>query len=143
MEPRISILTLGVRDMERAYRFYHEGLGLPTSRNPEQGIVFFQMRGTVLALYPLEELAKDVSPELAPERSGFSGMTMAYNARSQEEVDDILQRAVEAGGSLVKPAQLVFWGGYSGYFADPDGHYWEVAYADSWQFHEDGSLVID
>ena len=67
MEPRISILTLGVRDMERAYRFYHEGLGLPTSRNPEQGIIFFQMRGTVLALYPLEELAKDVSPEFSPD----------------------------------------------------------------------------
>ncbi len=144
MEPRISIITLGVSDLGRAYEFYHHGLGLPTTRRPDSGILFFQTSGTCLALYPLEKLAEDISASDPPQRQGsFSGITIAHNTRSREEVDAVLARAVAAGATLLKPAQDVFWGGYSGYFADPDGYHWEVAYADSWQFNDDGSLVIE
>ncbi len=143
MEPRISIVTLGVSDLERSYRFYHEGLGLPTTRRPEAGIVFFQTSGVCLALYPLAELAEDVSPSLSADRGKFSGITLAHNTRSKKEVDEILDLAEKSGGRIEKPAQDVFWGGYSGYFSDPDGYLWEVAYADSWKFNADGSLVIE
>lgn len=143
MEPRIHIITLGVQDLECAYDFYHHGLGFPTTRKPETGIIFFQTGGVCLALYPADELAKDVAEDFPVDRSRFPGITLAHNTRSKEQVDEILQRAVEAGGKLEKPAQDTFWGGYSGYFSDPEGYLWEVAYADSWAFHPDGSLVID
>jgi predicted lactoylglutathione lyase len=138
----MSIITLGVKDLQKSYRFYHEGLGFPTESKPEDGIIFFQTTGTRLALYPLEKLAEDVSPELSAEKSMFPGITLAHNTRHKEEVDIILRLAEDAGGKIVKPAQTVFWGGYSGYFTDPDGYYWEVAWADSWQFNDDGSLVV-
>ena len=143
MEPRISIITLGVSDLERSYKFYHEGLGLPTSRTPESGIIFFQTGGVCLALYPLDKLAEDVSPSESSERGRFSGITLAHNTKSKDEVDAILSLAEKAGGKIEKPAQDVFWGGYSGYFSDPDGYLWEVAFADFWKFNKDGSLVID
>lgn len=143
MEPRISIVTLGVQDVTRSYEFYHLGLGLPTSRKPESGIIFFQTGGVCLALYPLEKLAEDISPDQSVERGSFAGITLAHNTRSREEVDSLLAMAEASGGRVEKPAQDVFWGGYSGYFSDPDGYMWEVAYADSWEFHDDGSLVID
>jgi len=143
MEPRISIITLGVIDLQRSYEFYHEGLGLPTSRNPESGIIFFQTGGVCLALYPLDKLAEDVSPAKSSERGLFSGITLAHNTKSKDEVDTILSQAVKAGGRIEKPAQDTFWGGYSGYFSDPDGYLWEVAYADLWKFNPDGSLIIE
>ncbi len=143
MEPRISIITLGVRDLGRSLRFYRDGLGFPTSAPPDAPIVFFQTGGTCLALYPLAELAADVAPDLASERAGFAGITLAHNTRSQAEVDAILAQAAQAGGAIAKPAQPTAWGGYSGYFTDPDGYLWEVAYADFWQFRPDGSLVIE
>lgn len=143
MEPRVSIITLGVSDLERSYRFYHEGLGLPTTRKPESGVIFFQTNGTCLALYPLEKLAEDISLNHQGDRGGFSGITLAHNTRSKEEVDSLLSLAENCGGKIEKPAQDVFWGGYSGYFSDPDGYLWEVAYADSWKFNKDGSLVIE
>lgn len=142
MEPRVSIITLGVRDLERSYQFYSK-LGFPSSKNPEEGIIFFKTGGVCLALYPLDALAKDVSPDMAVVKEGFSGVTLAHNTRSKQEVDDVLALAVSVGAKLEKPAQDVFWGGYSGYFSDPDGYLWEVAYADFWQFNPDGSLVID
>lgn len=143
MEPRVSIITLGVRDLDRSYRFYREGLGFPTTRKPESGIVFFQTGGTCLALYPLKELARDVSPDLEPGASGFSGITLAHNTRTKADVDTTLELAKAAGGKIRKQAQEVFWGGYSGYFSDPDGYLWEVAHSDGWKFNEDGSLVIE
>ena len=143
MEPRISIVTLGVSDLERSYNFYHNGLGLPTTRVPESGIIFFQTGGVCLALYPINKLAEDVSPSQSSERGQFSGITLAHNTKSKDEVDAILSQAEKSGGKIEKPAQDVFWGGYSGYFSDPDGYLWEVAYADSWKFNADGSLVID
>ena len=142
MEDRISIITLGVKDLARSYRFYHKGLGFSTNSKVEDGIIFFQTSGTRLALYPLDKLAEDVSPNLSGVRSGFPGITLAHNTRTKEEVLQVLQMAAEAGGVIVKPAQEVFWGGYSGYFTDPDGYYWEVAWAESWEFNEDGSLVV-
>ena len=143
MEPRISIITLGVTDLERSYRFYHEGLGLPTTRNPESGIVFFQTSGVCLALYPLSELAEDVSPNYPCDRGSFSGITIAHNTRTKEEVDMLLALAEKHGGHIEKPAQTASWGGYSGYFSDPDGHLWEIAYSESWRFNSDGSLIIE
>ena len=143
MEPRISIITLGVSDLEKSYNFYHKGLGLPTSRNPESGIIFFQTNGVCLALYPLDKLAEDVSPNQSSERGSFPGITLAHNTKSKEEVDALLSIAEKFGGKIEKPAQETFWGGYSGYFSDPDGYLWEVAYADSWEFKTDGSLVIE
>jgi len=142
MEPRISIITLGVSDLTKSYKFYHNGLGLTTTNNPESGIIFFQTSGTCLALYPLEKLAEDVSPNLSSERATFSGITLAHNTRKKEDVDTILKLAEKAGGKIEKAAQNTFWGGYSGYFSDPDGYQWEVAYSDDWKFNEDGSLVI-
>ena len=141
MEPRISIITLGVSNLKKSYEFYTT-LGFPSSKKPEDGIVFFKTRGVCLALYPLEELAKDVSPAFSSKHSGFSGVTLAHNTRSKAEVDTVLELAKRAGGRIEKPAQDVFWGGYSGYFSDPDGHLWEVAYGDCWEFNEDGSLII-
>lgn len=141
MEPRISIITLGVKDMDRSYKFYKEGLEFPTTRKPEEGIVFFKTGGPVLALYPYEDLAKDVNESFNGPRSKFPGITIAYNARTKEEVDEVLAKAKKAGARIEKPAQDVFWGGYSGYFSDPDGYLWEVAYG-AFEIRPDGSLVL-
>lgn len=140
MKPRISMITLGVADLERAIRFYENGLGWPRLESPPS-VAFFTLNGTWLGLYGREALAEDVGVE-AP-GGGFSGVTLAHNVRSEAEVDRVLAQAVAAGACLVKPGQPVFWGGYSGYFADPDGHYWEVAHNPfAWvgpeDKHEDG-----
>ena len=110
--------------MQRSLKFYREGFGLPTE--DEGRIVFFQLKGTWLALYPREKLAEDAT--LAREGHGFSGVTLAHNVRTREEVDAVLEEAEAAGATIVKPSQDVFWGGYSGYFADPDGHLGEVVW---------------
>jgi predicted lactoylglutathione lyase len=142
MEARISMITLGVKDLEKSFRFYHHGLGFPTTSKLEDGILLFRTSGTRLALYPLDKLAEDVSPKLNATRSAFPGITLSHNTRTKEEVDQVLELAERAGGVIVKPAQDVFWGGYSGYFTDPDGYFWEVAWADIWEFNPDGSLVV-
>ncbi len=129
MEPRISIITLGVTNLPRAVEFYRDGLGLPLFDENTESIAFFQNRGTWLALYPRQALAADVG--VATEGSGFAGVTLAHNVRTQEEVDALLDVAVAAGATLIKPAQDTFWGGYSGYFADPEGYLWEI----SWNPH--------
>ena len=125
MEPHITFVGLGVQDLDRSIDFYENGLGLPRKEGPE-GIAFFEMGGTMLSLYPADKLAEDVT--VAPEGSGFPGFTLAHNVSSPEAVDAALEEAVAAGATLIKPGQKVFWGGYSGYFADPDGFYWEVAW---------------
>ena len=127
MKPKISIITLGVDDLERATRFYSEGLGLPKYDFEGGGISFFNLEGTWLALYPREALAKDIGLDSA-DCSGFSGVTLAHNVLAKEDVDTVIERAVSAGAELVKSPQEVFWGGYSGYFRDTEGHYWEVAF---------------
>ncbi len=126
MEPRISIVTLGVSDLARSVEFYRDGLGLVLYDENTESIAFFQNKGTWLALYPRDALAADVG--IATDGSGFSGVTLAHNLRSKEEVDELLDVAVTAGATLVKPAQDTFWGGYSGYFSDPDGYLWEIAW---------------
>lgn len=141
---RINIITLGVKDMQRSLTFYRDGLGFKTSVKEEHpGIVFFDNQGTKLALYPLEELAKDIEDTEQRNNKGFSGITLAFNAHSAAEVDEVIKQAAQAGGTIVKYPELVFWGGYSGYFSDPDGYLWEVAFADTWKFDENEMLIIE
>jgi len=137
--PRISIVCLGVADLSKATRFYASVLGTPPNTSND-GITFIELPGTWLSLYSLEELARDISPEVPTVRLGFSGFTLAYNARSREQVTAILERARLAGASIMKEAQDTFWGGFSGYFADLDGYYWEVAWGPMFEFTDDGAL---
>jgi catechol 2,3-dioxygenase-like lactoylglutathione lyase family enzyme len=125
MEPRISLITLGVEDLERSVRFYRDGLGLPLKPGFE-GVAFFETKGTWLGLFPRAALAEDAG--VAAEGDGFRRFSLAHNVRSKEEVDRTLAAAAAAGARIVKPAQDTAWGGYSGYFADPDGFLWEVAW---------------
>jgi catechol 2,3-dioxygenase-like lactoylglutathione lyase family enzyme len=126
MKPYISIITLGVSDLDRSVKFYRDGLGLPTTYKPGEGIAFFQLKGTWLALYPHDALAEDAN--LPGEWARFGGMTIAQNVHDKAEADAVMAQALAAGASLLKPAADTFWGGYSGYFADPDGHPWEIAW---------------
>jgi uncharacterized protein len=139
MEQRVSIVTLGVTELKRSREFY-ERLGWRRSMASTEGIAFFQAGGMALALYPRHELAKDAN--IAPDGHGFNGVSLAYNTRSRAEVDSVLEAAVAAGAKLIKPAQEAFWGGYSGYFSDPDGFLWEVAWNPSFAVAEDGSIRI-
>jgi catechol 2,3-dioxygenase-like lactoylglutathione lyase family enzyme len=140
MEPRLTVVTLGVRDLARARAFYVEGLGFPLSKSSNDHVVFLDAGGVVLALYGRDALAEDA--QVPAKGSGFAGMTLAHNARSKADVDRALARAVSAGATLKKPAQEVFWGGYSGYFADPDGHLWEVAWNPHWPLTADGRVAL-
>ncbi len=138
MEPRISLVTLGVADMARARRFY-EALGWRASGAGE-GVTFFQAGGMILSLYGRAELAADA--HLPDTRTGFGGITLAYNVRDRADVDRTLDEAKEAGATILKPAEDVFWGGYSGYFADPDGHPWEVAWNPHFPIQDDGTIRL-
>ena len=143
MEPRISVVTLGVSDLQRSYIFYKEGLGFPTKMTPEGGIVLFATSGTRLFLYPYDKLAEDTGMKVSPgEREKFHGFTFGHCTRKKEDVDKILARAAKAIGRIVKNAKEASWGGYSGYFADPDGYLWEAAYSDQWKFNPDGSVAV-
>jgi predicted lactoylglutathione lyase len=139
MEQRISLVTLGVADLKRSSEFY-ERLGWRRAAAQGEGIVFFQAGGMALALYPRHELAKDAN--VAPEGHGFTGISLAYNTRSHAEVDSVIKAAAVAGAKVLKPAQEAFWGGYSGYFSDPDGFLWEVAWNPFFPIAEDGSIRI-
>jgi hypothetical protein len=143
MEPRISIITLCTDDMPRAYTFYKDGLGFPTNAKIDDPIYFFNTGGCRLAIYPRENMAKEFKDGRSIERSNFSGFTLAHNTKSKDEVDRILKLAQQSGGKIVKHAEDVFWGGYSGYFEDPDGFLWEVAYADSFKFDEHDNLILE
>jgi len=139
MEQRVSIVTLGVADLKRSREFY-EKLGWRRSMAETEGIVFFQAGGMALALYPRHELAKDAN--ISADGQGFGGMSLAYNARTREEVDMVLAEAKAAGAKILKAAEEAFWGGYSGYFADPDGFSWEVAWNPAFPIAKDGSIRI-
>ena len=125
MKPRISMITLGVRDLAVSIAFYEQGLGLPRIESPPE-VAFFPLDGAWLGLYGREALAGDAAVPAAG--SGFEGFTIAHNVTSEAEVDAVMSQAQAAGATLVKPAEQVFWGGYVGYFRDPDGHLWEVAH---------------
>jgi catechol 2,3-dioxygenase-like lactoylglutathione lyase family enzyme len=141
---RVSIICLGVRDMEASVKFYRDGLGFVTDvteNNPH--IVFFNSYGTKLELFPIQELAKDIDDVNPPAiREGFSGITLAYNVDSKAKVEEVIELVRKAGGSIVKEPQEVFWGGYHAYFTDPDGYYWEVAYGPDFKYDEHEMLII-
>lgn len=141
MEQRVSMITLGVEDLARSKQFY-EAMGWRGQEVGNGQIVFFQVLGAVLGLYPRPALAEDAHLPNERPYAKFGGIAIAYNARDKAEVDRVLKEAVAAGGTLLKPAQDVFWGGYSGYFADVDGHPWEVAFNPYWPLANDGAVRI-
>jgi uncharacterized protein len=138
MEPRVSLITLGVTDLARSRRFY-EALGWRSTSKPEDGVVFFQSGGMVLALWGRDELAKDSCVE---DTGGWGGVTLANNVGSPAEVDALLDVARAAGAAVPRTGAETFWGGYSGLFIDPDGHPWEVAHNPFWTIAEDGSVRL-
>lgn len=145
---RINLICLGVADLIRSRTFYRDGLGFETPNNEDNPeIVFFNNGGTKLELFQREELAADIGGDNPPATSdpaaAFNGITLAYNAKTKEEVDAIFAKIESIGGTIAKAPELVFWGGYSGYFRDPDGYYWEVAYADDWKFDANDMLIIE
>ena len=141
MNQHLHIVTLGVKDLARSRAFYAEILGWTASAASNEGIYFFQAGGAVLALFPRDELARDATVEA--EGSGFPGFTLAHNARSEAEVDQIIAGMKAKGVKIAKEPQKVFWGGYSSYFADPDGYLWEVAYNPFFPFDESGNLKLE
>ncbi len=140
MEQRISVITLGVAGLARSRRFYAHGLGWQPSSRSNERITFFQVGGMVLALYSRASLAQDA--RLANDGTGFGGITLAYNVRQREDVDVVLTEVRAAGATMLKHAEETDWGGYSGYFADPDGYPWEVAWNPYWELREDGSVQL-
>src|SRR4030042_6395236 len=134
MEPRISVITLGVSDLPRSFLFYKEGFGFPTKMTPDGGIVLFATSGARLFLYPYGKLAEDTGLKVSQnenKKEKFPGFTFGHCVRKREDVDAILSQAEKAGGRIVKVAKATSWGGYSGYFADPDGYLWGGGYSDT------------
>lgn len=142
---RLNLVCIGVEEMTRSMAFY-KAIGFQTPETSESPpIVFFDNEGSKLELYPLSELQKDIDADDPPSvsKGGFTGITFACNMKSKEDVDATMKLVEEAGGEVVKEPQTVFWGGYSGYFKDPDGYYWELAYSDNWTFDDQNMLVIE
>ena len=125
MKPRISMITLGVTNLKRSIEFYETGLGFPRMDSPPE-VAFFTLNGTWLGLYGRDALAEDALVDGAP--GGFAGFSLAHNVNSEREVDEVMAQAISAGAVVTKPAQKTDWGGYAGYFSDPDGYLWEVAH---------------
>jgi|SRR5215212_8196806 len=138
MEQRVSLVTLGVLDLERSRSFY-EALGWTTGADPAADVVFFQTRGLILALWARANLAEDSG---VTDTGGWGGVTLAHNVRSPREVDSVIDEARAAGAAIAREPAETFWGGYSGVFVDPDGHPWEVAHNPRWTLHEDGSITL-
>jgi len=140
MEQRISVVTLGVRDLGESKKFYAGGFGwVPIFENSE--VLFFQTGGLVFALYRRDEFARDF--RLDPVEFGAAAtVALSHNVRTRDEVDLLMARAAEAGARILKPAQEAPWGGYSGYFSDPDGFAWEIAWNPGWRMHADGAVEI-
>ena len=140
MRQKLNLITLGVADLGRSLKFYEKGLGWKRSEKSMEDLVLFPLGGMVMALHPREELAKDTT--LDYQHSDFAGLTISYNAKSEEEVNNIMEAVQELGATIIKPAQKVFWGGYSGYFKDPDGFLFEVAFNPFWDLDEKENLIL-
>ena len=138
MEQRLSLITLGVADLGRARAFY-EAMGWSTGADPGDDVAFFKTPGCIVALWDRAKLAEDSA---VTDPGGWGGITLAYNVRSPEEVDAVLEEAVSAGGTVTRPGDKTFWGGYSGVFEDPEGHPWEVAHNPRWTLNDDGSVTL-
>jgi predicted lactoylglutathione lyase len=137
MDQRVSLITLGVADVHRAWDFYR-ALGW-TGETPDEDVVFFQAGGMIIALWSRAKLAADSG---TVDRGGWGGVTLAYNARSPSDVDAVIDQAEAAGASIPRRGAPTFWGGYSGVFVDPDGHPWEVAHNPGWPIADDGSISL-
>lgn len=140
MQQKLHLITLGVGDFEKSLNFYEKGLGWKKSDKSLDGLALFQLGGIVLALHPRHELAADTT--LAYQPTEFSGLTISHNVKSEKEVDDLLKQVEKLGGVIVKPAQKVYWGGYSGYFKDLDGYLFEVAHNPFWEMDDQGNLKL-
>jgi len=138
MEPRISLITLGVADLTRS-RLFYEGMGWSSDSDPQDDVVFFQAGGMILGLWDRGLLAEDSG---VADSSGWGGVTLAYNVRSPEEVRDVIAEARDAGAEITREPEETFWGGYSAVFLDPDGHPWEVAHNPEWHLGDDGSVTL-
>lgn len=144
MMNRVNVVCLGVRDMAKSIRFY-KGLGFATSEGEDAPVVFFENQGSILELYPLDGLARDVNENNPPAlpAPGFCGITLAFTAPTKAAADEVFAKVEALGGTVVKPPETVFWGGYSGYFTDPDGYHWEVNFSDTaWTLDENGRQVF-
>jgi len=140
MRQKLNLITLGVDDFERSVAFYENGLGWKKSDKSVEELAVFPLGGITLCLHPCEELAADTT--LAYQPTQFSGLTLSYNAKSEKEVDEVLEQVANLGATIVKPAQKVYWGGYSGYFKDLDGYLFEVAFNPYWEFDENDNLKL-
>jgi uncharacterized protein len=140
MRQKLNLITFGVDDFEKSVNFYEKGLGWKKSAKSMDGLALFPLGGMTLALHPRHELADDTTLKYEP--TNFSGMTLSYNAKSEKEVDEVLDQVAQLGATIVKQGQKVFWGGYSGYFKDLDGYLIEVAFNPFWEMDEDDNLVL-
>jgi predicted lactoylglutathione lyase len=140
MRQKLNLITFGVNDFNKSLEFYEKGLGWKKSSSSMDELALFPLGGIVLALHPRADLAADATVD--PAGSGFSGITISYNATSELEVDEVMKQVEELGATIVKPAQKAFWGGYSGYFKDLDGHLLEVAYNPFWELDGEWNLKL-
>lgn len=140
MRQKLNLITLGVDDFQKSLAFYEDGLGWKKSDKSMDGLALFDLGGIILALHPRQDLAADTT--LPFQASSFSGLTLSYNTRSEQEVDEVLRHVEQLGGTIVKPAQQVYWGGYSGYFKDLDGYLFEVAFNPFWELDAQGNLCL-
>ena len=140
MRQKLSLITLGVSDFQKSLAFYEQGLGWKKSSSSLEDLALFSLGGIVLGLYPRKLLAEDAT--IDDKGSGFSGITISYNAKSESEVDEVLNQIEQLGATVVKPAQKAFWGGYNGYFKDLDGHLFEVAFNPFWELDENDNVIL-
>lgn len=139
MEQRLTLITLGVSDLEKSTKFYEECFGWKKAGSSNEDITFFQLNGVMLSLYERDELAKDIG--IQPGGEGFSGFTISYNTRNEEEVDEIIERMRDEDVKIIKEPKKAFWGGYNSYIADPDGYLWEIAFNPYMDLDENGNIM--
>jgi len=144
MEPRISLITLGVKDLERAVGFY-ESMGVPRKNRSAEGVAFFDLNGVILSLYPHEDLIRDIgrNAQFTDQQPTTTTIALAHNTREKSEVASVMKQAESLGATIIKPAQDTFWGGHAGYFQDLDGHLWEIAWNPFFTIQDDGRILLN